>query len=84
MPNNLMEMFVKLSPMYSQFLANPISFLASNNLNIPWQYMSSPQAAVNYLIQSKGLTQQDINNVMQSTTQFQNFMNNQNGGNNHA
>lgn len=77
MPN-----FFQMMQLFNQFRANPGMFLASRGLNIPEQYMSSPESAAKYLMQTRGMNQMDINNAMITANQFQNFMNN--GGNNNA
>lgn len=77
--------FFQMMQLFSQFRANPGAFLASRGLNIPPEYMNSPESAAKYLMQSKGLSQTDINNTMVTANQFQSFINNnQNGGNNNA
>lgn len=78
MPN-----FIEMMQLFNQFRQNPGAFLMSRGLNIPQQYMSSPETAAKYLMQSKGMNQTDINNAMMTANQFQTFMNN-NGGNNNA
>lgn len=75
--------FFQMMQLFNQFRSNPGAFLASRGLNIPPEYMNSPETAARYLTQAKGMNQADINNAMISANQFQNFMNN-NGGNNHA
>lgn len=81
MPNN----FFQMMQLFQQFRSNPGVFLASRGLNIPEQYMQTPEMAAKYLMQSRGMNQADINNAMTTANQFQMFMNNnQNGGNNNA
>lgn len=75
--------FFQMMQLFHQFRSNPGMFLASRGLNIPEQYMQSPEMAAKYLMQSKGMNQTDINNTMMTANQFQTFMNN-NGGNNNA
>lgn len=67
--------FMQIVPMFNQFRANPAAFLMSRGLNVPQEYMNSPEAASRYLMQNRGMSQSDINNVMQTASQFQNFMN---------
>lgn len=82
MPNN----FFQMMQLFNQFRSNPGMFLASHGLNIPEQYMQTPETAAKYLMQSKGMNQVDINSAMMTANQFQSFMNNNqnNGGNNNA
>lgn len=68
--------FLQILPMFNQFRSNPAQFLASRGMNIPQQYMSSPEAAAKYLMQSSNMSQDSINNLMQTASQFQGFMNN--------
>ena len=77
MPN-----FFQMMGMFNQFKANPGAFLMSRGFNIPQEYMSSPEAAARYLMQTRGMDQNSVNNIMQTAGQFQGFMNNQNQGNN--
>lgn len=73
MPN-----FFQMFSMFQQFRSNPGMFLMSHGMNIPQEYMSSPESAAKYLMQSRGMNQDQINNLMQTAGQFQGFMNNQN------
>ena len=74
--------FTQLLPMFMQFRQNPGAFLASQGLNIPQQYMQSPEMAAKYLMQTRGMSQEQINNLMQTASQFQGYVGsgNQNGG----
>lgn len=46
---------------YGQFQQNPMQFLANNGLNIPQEYAGDPNAAIQYLMNSGKLTQQQYN-----------------------
>ncbi len=72
---------MQMMMLFQQFRSNPAQFLASRGLNIPQQYMNSPETAAKYLMQQRGMTQDQINNLMQSANQFQGYMNNQNNPN---
>lgn len=72
--------FMQILPMFNQFRSNPAMFLASRGLNIPQEYMNSPETAAKYLMQNSGMNQDGINNVMQMANQFQGFMSNQGQG----
>lgn len=50
---------------YGQFQQNPIQFLAQRGLNIPQQYQNDPNAAIQYLMNSGKLTQQQYNFAQQ-------------------
>lgn len=77
--------FFQMMQLFQQFRSNPGVFLASRGLNIPEQYMQTPEMAAKYLMQSRGMNQADINNAMMTANQFQSFMNNnQNGGDKNA
>lgn len=67
--------FGRIIPLFNQFTTNPAAFLASRGLNIPQEYMQSPETAAKYLMQNGNMSQQDINNIMQTASQFQGFMN---------
>lgn len=72
---------------FAKFRTNPGQYLAARGMNIPQEYMANPQAAANYLMQQRNMSQQDINTLMQTAGQFQNFLGSQgimpggNGGN---
>lgn len=46
---------------YGSFQQNPIQFMAQRGLNIPQQYAGDPDAAIQYLMNSGKLTQQQYN-----------------------
>lgn len=77
---------MQLMAEFQRFRANPMQYMASRGLNIPQQYMTSPEAASKYLMQNRGMSQADINQLMQTASQFQgmmgNGMNNGNGSGN--
>lgn len=50
-----------MNSQYSQFQSNPMQFLAKSGLNIPEQYASDPGGAIQYLMNSGKLTQQQFN-----------------------
>lgn len=49
---------------FNVFRQNPIQFLAQRNLNIPAEFQSNPQSAVNYLIQSGRMNSGAMQRVM--------------------
>lgn len=79
----MMPNFFQMMQLFQQFRSNPGAFLASRGMNIPEQYMQSPETAAKYLMQNSHMDQNQINNIMQTAGQFQGFMNNQNNGGNY-
>lgn len=55
---------------FNTFMQNPIKFLANKNINIPEQYANDPQAAVQYLLNSGRMTQQQLNLLTQKAQQM--------------
>ena len=55
---------------FNSFMQNPMKFLANRNMNIPEQYANNPQAAVQYLLNSGRITQQQLNSVIQKAQQL--------------
>ena len=66
----------KMMEQYGQFQQNPMQYLAQRNLNIPQQYANDPDGALQYLMNSGNLTQQQYNYA----TQFANAANAAMGG----
>lgn len=61
-PNSMMGQF-------SQFMQNPLVFISQKrNINIPSQFGSNPQEAVNYLVSSGKMDQSTFNNLMAQAT----------------
>lgn len=57
-PNSMMGQF-------SQFMQNPFAFVKQKrNIEIPSQFGSNPQEAVNYLVSSGKMNQNVFNNLM--------------------
>ena len=50
---------------FNSFMQNPMQFLASRNLNIPTQYANDPHGAVQYLLNSGRMSQQQLNMLTQ-------------------
>ena len=55
----------KMMEQYGQFQQNPMQYLAQRNLNIPQQYANDPDGALQYLMNSGKLTQQQYNYAAQ-------------------
>ena len=54
---------------FNQFMQNPLAFIMQKrNINIPSQFGSNPQEAVNYLISSGKMNQSTFNNLMAQAT----------------
>lgn len=66
----------KMMEQYGQFQQNPMQYLAQRNLNIPQQYANDPDGALQYLMNSGKLTQQQYNYA----AQFANAANTAMGG----
>ena len=61
---------MNLIQMFQAFQQNPIQFLNSRNINIPQQYMNSPKDAVQYLVSSGRMSQENFNQLQQMASQF--------------
>lgn len=53
------------------FVKNPMGFLAAKKLGIPIQYASDPNQAINYLMNSGKLSQEQYGQAMQELTNLQ-------------
>lgn len=53
------------------FFKNPRGFLAAKSLGIPIQYASDPNQAINYLMNSGKLSQEQYGQAMQELTNLQ-------------
>lgn len=72
----------QLMPLFNQFRQNPVAFLMSRNLNIPPEYMQTPEMASKYLISHSNMSQDQINNLMSTANQFQGMINGNTQGKN--
>lgn len=62
---------------FQSFMSNPIQFMAQRKLNIPQQYLNDPNGAIQYLMNSGRITQDQYNRAVNMSTQLQkdpNFM----------
>jgi len=63
------------------FMANPMQFMAQRKLNIPQQYMNDPQGAIQYLMNTGAINQQQYDwavkqaNMIQKNPQFMQMFN---------
>lgn len=61
---------------FKGFMANPMQFMVQRKLNIPQQYMNDPQAAIQYLMNTGAINQQQYDwavkqaNMIQKNPQF--------------
>lgn len=49
-----------------QFMQNPVQAIMQSRMNIPQQYQNDPHGAVEYLIQSGQISQDDLNKAVQT------------------
>lgn len=68
---NLMQL-MQMGPMINQFRQNPMQFLLSRGINIPQEYMTSPESAARYLMSNSNMSQDQINQIMTLASQYQN------------
>ena len=62
---------------FQSFMSNPIQFMAQRKLNIPQQYINDPNGAIQYLMNSGRITQDQYNKAVNMSNQLQkdpNFM----------
>ena len=57
---------------FQQFRGNPMQFMAQNRLNIPQQYANDPNGAIQYLMDSGTMSQQQYNQLQQMVGQMRN------------
>jgi len=57
---------------FQQFMGNPMQFIASKKMNIPQEYMNNPDEAIQYLMNTGKLTQQQYNEVNEVSKKIQN------------
>ena len=72
MPNNLFNSTQGNNIMseFQAFQQNPVQYLMDYNINIPKEYMDNPQGAVQYLMNSGKLTQNQLNQIVQKARMF--------------
>lgn len=80
-----MNAFQNMQGVLSQFkgfMNNPTAFIMQRKLNIPQQYMNNPNDAIQYLMNTGKLTQEQYNwavnqaKQMQNSPEFQQFIKN--------
>ena len=50
---------------FNAFKQNPMQFLMQNNLNIPQQFANDPQGAVQHMLNSGQMSQEQLNRLTQ-------------------
>lgn len=51
---------------FNAFKQNPLQFLTQRKVNIPQQFVNDPHGAVQYMLNSGQMTQQQLNTLMQT------------------
>jgi hypothetical protein len=62
---------------FQSFMSNPMQFMAQRKLNIPQQYLNDPNGAIQYLMNSGRITQDQYNRAVNMSNRLQkdpNFM----------
>lgn len=57
---------------FQGFMQNPMQFMAQNKLNIPQQFANDPNGAIQYLMNSGTLSQEQYNWAQNMAKQIQN------------
>ena len=71
MMNNPMIGMGNMMGMLQQFKANPLQLLMQRRMNIPQGIpMQDPQAILNHLLQTRQISQQQVNNAYQMMQRF--------------
>lgn len=56
---------------FQQFMGNPMRMIASKKMNIPQEYMKDPNEAIQYLMNTGKLSQQQYNELNQISQKIQ-------------
>ena len=59
---------------FQTFMQNPAQFLMSRKLNIPQQYQNDPKGAVQYLLNSGAMSQDDLNRLQGMAQDFEKML----------
>lgn len=54
-----------------RFQQNPMQYLLNHRFNLPQQYADDPQGAIQYLMNTGRMSQQQFNQLQQMAKQFQ-------------
>lgn len=55
---------------FNQFMQNPIQWLTQRSINIPQEYANDPHGAVQYLLNSGKMSQDQLNMLTQKANQL--------------
>lgn len=56
--------------LFNNFMSNPFQFLLSKRINVPPEYQNDPKAAVQYLLNSGQMTQDQLNQLRNRAAQM--------------
>lgn len=71
----MFDPFGSLGNMIGQFrgfMSNPVQFMAKNRLNIPQQYLNDPNQAIQYMMNSGMLSQEQYDWAVKEAQKIQN------------
>ena len=57
---------------FRQFMGNPMGYVMQKHMGIPQEYMNNPDEAIQYLMNTGKLTQQQYNEFNKTAKQIQN------------
>ena len=57
---------------FQQFMGNPMGYVMQKNMGIPQEYLNNPDEAIQYLMNTGKLTQQQYNEVNEAAKKIQN------------
>ena len=57
---------------FQGFMSNPMAFMMQRKLNIPQEYLNDPNAAIQHLMNTGKLTQEQYNWAVQEANKIQN------------
>ena len=69
-----MDPFGSMNAMLGQFkgfMSNPVGFMMQNKLNIPQQYLNDPNAAIQHLMNTGAISQQQYDWAMREAQKIQ-------------
>ena len=59
---------------FQRFMGNPLGHMISKKMNIPQEYMNNPNEAIQYLMNTGQITQQDYNRLNDLAKRIQRSM----------
>lgn len=63
---------INLFHSFQQFMQNPMQYMIQSKLNIPQQYLNDPNQAIQYLMNTGKLTQDQYNWAVKQSRNLQN------------